>query len=144
MPDYADFDGSPADPWDEGHDAFRFDAWRNGMNVAVDYAWFAAHEWEIEQSNRLLDFFYDQGIDSYANHFTLAGEPLSSTHSLGLVAMNAVAGLAATTDKTTEFVKALWDASVPTGRWRYYDGLLYILALLHVSGNFRIYTPPGQ
>jgi oligosaccharide reducing-end xylanase len=27
------------------------------------------------------------------------------------------------------------------GRWRYYDGMLYLLALLHASGNFRIYTP---
>ncbi len=44
MPDYAEFDGSPADPWGGGHDAFRFDAWRNGMNVAADYAWFAADE----------------------------------------------------------------------------------------------------
>jgi oligosaccharide reducing-end xylanase len=144
MPDYAEFDGSPTDPWGGGHDALRFDAWRNGMNVAVDYAWFAADKWEIEQSDRLLNFFYDQGIGSYANQFTLDGEPLSSDHSLGLVAMNAVAGLAATTDKTPEFVKELWDASPPTGQWRYYDGLLYMLALLHVSGNFRIYSPQGK
>jgi oligosaccharide reducing-end xylanase len=141
MPDYAEFDGTPADPWGGGHDAFRFDAWRNGMNVAVDYAWFTADEWAVEQSNRLLDFFHSQGIGSYANQFTLDGEPLSSDHSLGLVAMNAVAGLAATTDRTPEFVKELWDASPPTGRWRYYDGMLYMLALLHVSGNFRIYSP---
>jgi oligosaccharide reducing-end xylanase len=144
MPDYAEFDGSPTDPWGGGHDAFRFDAWRNGMNVAVDYAWFAADKWEIEQSDRLLSFFYNQGIGSYANQFTLDGEPLSSDHSLGLIAMNAVAGLAATTDKTPEFVKELWDASPPTGKWRYYDGLLYMLALLHVSGNFRIYPPQGK
>jgi oligosaccharide reducing-end xylanase len=144
MPDYAEFDGSPTDPWGGGHDAFRFDAWRNGMNVAVDYAWFATAEWEIEQSDRLLNFFYNQGIGSYANQFTLDGEPLSSDHSLGLVAMNAVAGLAATTDKTPEFVKELWDASPPIGRWRYYDGMLYMLALLHVSGNFRIYSPQGK
>ena len=58
--------------------------------------------------------------------------------------MNAVAGLAATTDKTPEFVKELWDASPPIGRWRYYDGMLYMLALLHVSGNFRIYSPQGK
>jgi oligosaccharide reducing-end xylanase len=38
------------------------------------------------------------------------------------------------------FVDALWDLQPPTGKWRYYDGLLYTLALLHVSGNFRIYT----
>ena len=144
MPDYAEFDGSPADPWDGGHDAFRFDAWRNGMNVAADYAWFAADEWEVEQSNRLLNFFYDQGLNSYANQFTLDGEPLSGDHSLGLVAMNAVAGLAATTDKTPDFVQELWDASPPAGRWRYYDGMLYMLALLQTSGNFRIYPPAAK
>jgi oligosaccharide reducing-end xylanase len=58
--------------------------------------------------------------------------------------MNAVTGLAATTDKTTEFVRKLWDASPPIGKWRYYDGLLYMLALLHVSGNFRICPPQGK
>jgi oligosaccharide reducing-end xylanase len=55
--------------------------------------------------------------------------------------MNAVAALAATTDKTPQFVEALWEARIPSGKWRYYDGLLYMLALLHVSGNFRIYAP---
>jgi oligosaccharide reducing-end xylanase len=144
MPDYAEFDCSPTDPWGGGHDAFRFDAWRNGMNVAVDYAWFAADEWEVEQSNRLLDFFHSQGIGSYANQFTLDGEPLCSDHSLGLVAMNAVAGLAATTDKTSDFVQELWDACPPAGKWRYYDGMLYMLSLLHASGNFRIYPPPAE
>jgi oligosaccharide reducing-end xylanase len=141
MPDYAEFDGSPTDPWGGGHDAFRFDAWRNGMNVAADYAWFAADGWESEQSDRLLDFFHDRGIRSYANQFALDGEPLSGDHSLGLVAMNAVAALAATTDKAPDFVSELWNARPPTGRWRYYDGLLYMLALLHVSGDFRIYSP---
>jgi len=145
MPDYAKFDGSPTDPFGGGHDAFRFDAWRTAMNVAADYAWFAADEWEVEQSNRLLDFFYDQGIDSYANQFTLEGEPLSSDHSLGLVAMNAVAaGLASTNETAPEFVQALWDASPPTGKWRYYDGMLYMLGLLHVSGQFRIYEPVAE
>jgi hypothetical protein len=52
--------------------------------------------------------------------------------------------LAATTDKTTGFVQALWDASPPVGRWRYYDGMLYMLALLHASGNFRIYPPTTE
>jgi oligosaccharide reducing-end xylanase len=144
MPDYAEFDGQPADPWGGGHDAFRFDAWRNGMNVAVDYAWFAADDWEIEQSDRLLAFFYDQGISSYANQFTLDGEPLSGDHSLGLVAMNATAALAATVEESTEFVEALWDARPPSGTWRYYDGLLYMLALLNVGGHFRIYVPQVQ
>jgi oligosaccharide reducing-end xylanase len=71
----------------------------------------------------------------------LDGKPLSSDRSTGLIAMNAVAALAATTDKAPQFVEALWNARIPTGKWRYYDGLLYTLGFLQVSGNFRIYTP---
>jgi oligosaccharide reducing-end xylanase len=143
MPDYANFDGSPTDPWGGGHDAFRFDAWRVAMNLAADWVWFEADPWQVEQSNRLLSFFRSQGIDSYGNQYELDGTPLSGSHSLGLVSMNAVAALAADTPDTTAFVQALWDASPPTGQWRYYDGMLYMLALLHASGEFRIYAPLG-
>lgn len=38
------------------------------------------------------------------------------------------------------FVLALWNTQILSGKWRYYDGLLYILGMLHVSGNFKIYT----
>jgi oligosaccharide reducing-end xylanase len=141
MPDYAEFSGAPADPWGGGHKDFRFDAWRAASNVAVDYAWFAADDWAVAQSNRLLDFFHRQGIAGYANQYTLDGKPLSSDHSPGLVAMNAVAALAARTDNAGDFVDALWDTPIPSGKWRYYDGMLYTMALLHVSGNFRIYPP---
>ncbi|HEU5100156.1 MAG TPA: glycosyl hydrolase family 8 [Roseiflexaceae bacterium] len=138
MPDYASFDGAPRGG---EHADFRFDAWRAASNVAVDYAWFAKDGWAVEQSNRLLAFFRRQGIGGYANQFTLDGKPLSSDHSPGLVAMNAVATLAATDPTAGEFVDALWDTPIPSGKWRYYDGMLYMLALLHVSGNFRAYPP---
>jgi oligosaccharide reducing-end xylanase len=140
VPDYANFDGTPVT--DADHSDFRFDAWRTASNISVDYAWFAADPWQVEQSNRWLDFFYAQGIDSYANQYTLDGQPLSSDHSTGLVAMNAVAALSATVEKRSEFAGALWDTPTPSGKWRYYDGMLYLLALLHLSGNFRIYAPP--
>lgn len=139
MPDYANFDGT-AYGTDE-HADFRFDAWRTLSNVAVDYAWFAADPWQVEQSERVLDFLASQGIDSYPNQYSLDGEALSSDHSTGLVSMTAVATLAASPEKGKPFVQALWDAEIPSGKWRYYDGLLYTLALLHVSGNFRIYSP---
>lgn len=139
MPDYANFDGT-AYGTDE-HADFRFDAWRTLSNVAVDYAWFAAAPWQVEQSERVLDFLASQGIDSYPNQYSLDGEALSSDHSTGLVSMAAVAALAASPEKGEPFVQALWDAEIPSGKWRYYDGLLYTLALLHVSGNFRIYSP---
>lgn len=137
MPDYANFDGTPYD--DSFHKDFRFDAWRTLSNVAVDYAWFAADPWQAEQSNRVLDFLASQGLDSYPNQFALDGTALSSDHSTGLVAMAAVAALAADPQKGKPFVQALWDVKIPSGKWRYYDGMLYMLGMLHDSGNFRIY-----
>lgn len=139
MPDYANFDGTPATSDD--HKDFRFDAWRTLSNVAVDYAWFGADPWQVEQSNHVLTFLASQGMDSYPNQYSIDGKALSSDHSTGLVAMAAVAALAAGPEAGKPFVQALWDANIPAGQWRYYDGMLYMLALLHVSGNFRIYPP---
>ncbi|RPJ21511.1 MAG: glycoside hydrolase [Chloroflexi bacterium] len=139
MPDYANFDGTPYDL--DGHQDFRFDAWRTLSNVAVDYVWFAADPWQVEQSNRVLDFLASQGSASYPNQFALDGTPLSADHSTGLVSMAAVAALAADRETGEPFVQALWDTKIPSGQWRYYDGMLYILSMLHVSGNFKIYTP---
>ena len=141
MPDYAYFDGTPYGSGD--HKDFRFDAWRTLSNVAVDYAWFAADPWQVEQSNRVLDFLASQGIDSYPNQFAIDGTPLSGDHSTGLVSMAAVAALAADPEKGKHFVEALWDTNVPSGKWRYYDGLLYMMGIMHVSGNFKIYSPQG-
>ncbi len=139
-PDYARFDGSPTELFSgDGHKDFRFDARRVAMNVAVDYQWFARDEWAVEQSNRLLNFFYSQNIKSYPNQFSLDGKPLSTERSAGLIAMNAVAALAATDEIRKEFVEELWNLSIPSGKWRYYDGMLYLLAFLQLSGNFRIY-----
>ncbi|MCX6032210.1 MAG: glycosyl hydrolase family 8 [Chloroflexi bacterium] len=139
MPDYANFDGTPYG--NDDHKDFRFDAWRTLSNVAVDYAWFAADPWQVEQSDRVLGFLASQGRDSYANQYSLAGRALSADHSTGLVSMAAVAALAASPEKGKPFVQALWDAQIPSGKWRYYDGMLYLLGLLHDSGNFRIYKP---
>jgi oligosaccharide reducing-end xylanase len=140
MPDFSDFDGTPRRSG--GREDFRFDAWRTLGNVGLDYAWFAADPWQVEQSNRVLSFLAAQG-PAYANQFALDGRPLSSDHSPGLAAMAAVAGLAADSKLARPFVQELWDAPVPTGKWRYYDGLLYFMALLEVSGRFQIYGPPA-
>jgi oligosaccharide reducing-end xylanase len=139
MPDYANFDGTAAST--DAHKDFRFDAWRTLSNVAVDYAWFGTDPWEMEQSDLVLGFLDSQGMDAYPNQYSLDGKPLSSEHSTGLVAMAAVAALASKPGTGKPFVQALWDAKIPSGQWRYYDGMLYMLALLHVSGAFRIYTP---
>jgi endo-1,4-beta-D-glucanase Y len=136
-PDYAEFDGAPRDM--QGHGDFRFDAFRTAVNWAVDYAWWAADPNEPMLTDRLQAFFESKGVGSYVNQYTLAGEPLSTDRSPGLVAANGAASLAATHPRAWKFVEALWELEPPSGRYRYYDGLLQFMALLHASGNFRIY-----
>ncbi|MBZ0307803.1 MAG: glycoside hydrolase, partial [Anaerolineae bacterium] len=141
MPNYAKFTGEPQ-PWGDYGEVFYSDSWRNAMNVAVDYAWFEADPWQVEQSNRWLEFFYNLGIGRYHTKFMIDGTPVAPKHrSPGLIAMNATASLAATTEHRWEFVEEFWETPLPSGQWRYYDGLLYMLALLHLSGNFKVYEP---
>jgi oligosaccharide reducing-end xylanase len=146
-PDYADFDGSPwGVPWRLESVEFQTDAWRTAMNWSFDWAWWAKDPRQCELSNRLQRFFESQGMDDYVSYYTMDGKPASNNQSTGLVAMNAVASLAAMHPRSEQFVKALWETPVPTGRYRYYDGMLYMLGMLHCSGNFRIWKPvvPNQ
>jgi oligosaccharide reducing-end xylanase len=95
MPDYAQFDGKPYSFGATGHEDFRFDAFRTLSNVAVDYAWWAADPWQVEQSNRVLSFLASKGMDAYPNQYALTGKPLTTDRSTGLSSMAAVAALAA-------------------------------------------------
>jgi oligosaccharide reducing-end xylanase len=141
-PDYANFDGTPwAAPWNPHSADFQYDSWRTAMNWSVDWAWWAEDVRESEMSDRLQAFFESKGLSSYGNRFTLDGNQFGNDHATGLVAMNAVASLAATQPRVQQFVEALWNAPVPTGQWRYYDGMLYLLALLHCGGEFRVWMP---
>jgi len=140
-PDYANFDGTPkAASWDPNTVQFRYDSWRTIMNWAVDAAWWAKDPREIELCDRLLAFFAEIGT-SYPNLYQIDGTPASQSSSLGLAATNAVGALAATHPRAWQYVDNLYKRPVPSGKWRYYDGMLYMLSMLHVSGNFRIYAP---
>jgi len=141
-PEYANFDGTPwAAPWKPESVDFRFDAWRVAMNWAVDWSWWQKDAREINLSDRLQAFFESKDILNYGNQFKLSGAQLSADHSTGLVAMNAVASLAVTNARAGKFVGELWNAPVPAGQYRYYDGMLYLLGLLHCSGEFRVWLP---
>ena len=144
MPEYAHFSGRPftATNFGPGKGDFRFDAWRTLANVALDHAWWRADPWQVEQSNRVLRFLGSHA-PAVPNQFSLDGKPLSSDSSLGLIAMAAVAGQAADPALAKPFVQQLWDAPLPEGRWRYYDGLLYMLGLLQAGGRFQIHAPPS-
>jgi oligosaccharide reducing-end xylanase len=57
-----------------------------------------------------------------------------------MVATAAVGSLAATDGPNAKaFVDALWNMPVPSGEQRYYDGMLYLMSMMHASGEFRIY-----
>lgn len=141
-PDYANFDGTPwAGPGNSNSINFMFDAWRTAMNWSVDWAWWARDKCQRQLSDRLQAFFESKGISTYGNQFTLEGQQLDPGHSDGLVAANAVASLAATRPRAKQFTEALWNLPASTGRHRYYNGMLYMLAMLHCSGQFRIWSP---
>ncbi|MGN0221028.1 MAG: glycosyl hydrolase family 8 [Prevotella sp.] len=144
MPDYANFDGTPNG--EGGHNNFRYDAWRCIMNMAMDYAWFGEDEQELELVKRWHDFFISQGVKSYYSNYTLDGQQDSGNtdHSAGLVACNATGVLASTDRRAWDFIEDFWNPPLPTGKYRYYDGMLYFLNFLHTSGHFRIYKPQGS
>jgi oligosaccharide reducing-end xylanase len=142
-PDYAHFDGRPYPiQWNKNAHHFSFDSWRTAMNWSVDWAWWGKDPREQQLSNRIQAFFASQGIDQYGCQYTLEGEKYDNRHAKGLVSTNAVASLAATHAVSKEFVEALWKTPVPAELVeRYYDGLLYLMSLIHCSGDFRIWTP---
>jgi oligosaccharide reducing-end xylanase len=142
-PDYANFDGTPwAAPWNTNSANFQYDSWRTAMNWSVDWAWWNQDAREKALSDRVQGFFESKGLASYGHRFAVQGNQFGNDHTAGLVAMNAVASLAATNPRAQKFVEALWNTPVPTGQWRYYDGMLYLLAMLHCGGEFRVWPPP--
>jgi oligosaccharide reducing-end xylanase len=142
-PEYANFDGTPVTaPFNPRSGTFGPDAWRTAANWSVDWSWWAADPRERALSDRIQAFFAFQG--HYGNRYTLDGQPLGADHSTALVATNAIAGLAATDSaRAAKFVAELWDAEIPSGRFRYYDGMWYLMGLLHLSGQYRVWTPRG-
>ena len=134
-PDYAEFDGTPHVRG--GHEDFRFDAYRTAVNWAVDQAWWGRDPGAVERTDRLQAFFERQGLDRYVNQYRIDGTPLSSERSTALIASNGAASLAASHPRRHLFVAALWALEPPRGRWRYYNGLIQFMAVLHASGRFR-------
>ena len=158
-PDYNNYDGTLLGSKRVIGDAFRFDSWRVPMNIALDYSWACAdRKWQQEYGNKIQNFFYSQGIDSFVDQYNVDGTTVTELlgaggykklrHSLGLVATTAAVSLVCTHDKSREFVDRLWNAKhVPydDGYFdAYYDGLLRLFDFMHLSGNYRIIFPQGH
>ena len=135
---------------------FRFDSWRVPMNIAMDYSWYAKDkEWQKNYAVRIQNFLFCRGIDTFEDQFNIdgtlptyilqAGGYRTLRHSIGLVATSAAASIMGTQAKSWKFIDAVWNAKLEPysdGYFDpYYDGLLYLFSLMHLSGNYRIITP---
>lgn len=153
------FPGAPTNaPRRFGNNNFRYDSWRVPMNITLDYEWSCSDgEWQRQYGERIQDFFYSQGVDTFVDQYRVdgslpeddeilqAGGVRKLRHSIGLVATTAAASMMCSHDKSKEFVDALWNAKhVPyeDGYFdAYYDGLLRLFAFMHLSGNYRVILP---
>jgi oligosaccharide reducing-end xylanase len=140
-PDYANFDGTPKVTRFTQSSIFGYDSWRTASNWSVDWSWWGKASQERVLSDRIQAFFAAQGLDKFGDQYTLDGKEIATRHSTGLVSTNAVVSLAATSPRAKDFVEALWKTPVPSGEQRYYDGMLYMMSMMHLSGEFRIWAP---
>ena len=154
-PDYAQFNGQPsASRWMPN--AFRFDSWRVPMNIAMDYNWYGKDKlWQEDYASRLQNFLRSKGVDTFEDQFNIdgsrpefvlpAGGIKKLRHSLGLVSTVAVTSLIYTGDKNYDFARALWNAKLEPyndGYFDpYYDGLLYLFSLMHLSRKYQLIKP---
>ena len=154
-PDYSDFSGAPH-PTRWMPVAFRFDSWRVPMNISMDYNWFGKDKtWQEDYAKRFQNFLRSKGIDTFEDQFNpdgstpdvilQAGGIKKLRHSLGLVSTAACTSLINKEKNSFDFVHALWNAKLEPyedGYFDpYYDGLLYLFSLMHLSGKYQIIKP---
>ena len=146
FPDYCLFDGKPYRRPDFPYhtDRYQYDAIRCAMNVGMDYylTGRSANEQRV-MMRRLLTFFKNDGFQY--GQFNLDGSEPTNNYTEGMAGANAVGAfaLADSDDEddqalAREYVQRLWDVQPPMGKWRYYVGMVYFLAMLHVSGHFSL------
>ena len=156
--DYTEFSGQPRSAkW--GPAAFRFDSWRVPMNITMDYVWFGQDaRWQQGYAHRFQGFLRSKGVDTFEDQFNIDGSrpefvlPAGGTkrlrHSLGLVATAASASAMSRDPGRLDFVRALWNAKLAPysdGYFDpYYDGLLYLFSLLHLSGKYQAIKPQAH
>ena len=92
-----------------------------------------------ETIRKMLRFFKSQ--KNPCADYRLNGIPCENSRLIttGLIAMNAAAtgaldfSLLQDKELAAYFLNAFWNAPVPTGTWRYYDGMLYLLGFLALT-----------
>ena len=145
-PDYSEYNGKPYRWPHAGYDTsiYMWDALRCPMNVGMDYYLCGKDKKRQEQVMRnWLTFIKKDGFKH--SHFGWEGSNAHGDYNHGMMGANAVGAIAlaksssaADRELAREYVQQLWDAAPPTGKYRYYEGLVFFLSQLHVSGNFSL------
>jgi len=142
FPEYSSFDGAPQEAsFNAKSKTFASDAHRVGSNIGFSFAWFMDDKWATDHVKKQLGFFASQG--SYKAEYTLEGVSQVDYGSTSLLSTNAAAVLASDRASDWSFVDALWKTPLSSGEWRYYNGCLQMLSLLHVSGKYKAWGSPG-
>jgi oligosaccharide reducing-end xylanase len=134
MPVRAGFDGTPTPGWA----TFLAECYRVQISAVIDQIWSGGNAWNVAETNQLLTFFTNQG-PNYARFFTLDGMVLDPMHDPSLVIANGIAALTSTNADRASYVSAVWNMDPPVGSGRYFSGILDMLGLLILSGQFQVY-----
>jgi oligosaccharide reducing-end xylanase len=137
IPEQAYFDGTRV----EDFATFEPEGDRALINMALDRIWVGdSQSWVVDEGDRLLRFFYSQGLDSYGKIYALDGSPGSDqSHDPSLVAANGAIALISTNEHRAEFINAVWELTLLTGPSRYYMGLMGLTSMLILSGRMQVY-----
>ena len=144
--DYSAFNGQPQSySYNSNSTKYMYDAMRSAMNYGMDFYLFGADSTrQVEMAKRIIDFFEKDGYKHA--RFNWDGTGGSEEYTQGEKGANAVAALALRdVSGYDEIIKKnlqmAWDEPFMTGQYRYYDGLVHYLAMLHLSGTFKIWKP---
>ena len=145
--DYNNFDGTPHHADFNGNATkYMYDAMRCAMNFGMDYYLFGADAArQTVMAERIINFFHD--VDNYKHaRFNWDGTGGYETYTTGEKGCNAVAcyaliGRDGYEDKVWTNLSKAWDERLMTGQYRYYDGLVHYLAMLHLCGAFKVWKP---
>ncbi len=136
MPTRSQFNGTALPDWA----TFEPEGYRSQINVAIDQIWTGGDAWNVSESNQLLTFFTAQGIATYGKIYSLDGTMvLEPEHEPSLVVSNGITAVASTNADRASYVSAVWNMDIPTGTARYYSGILYMVSLLVLGGQYQVY-----
>ena len=126
------------------------------MNISMDYVWFGKDKnWQEDYAKRLQNFLRSKGIKTFEDQFNPDGSRPDSIlqaggfkklrHSIGLVSTAATTALVNKEKNSLDFVHELWKAKLEPYEDSYfdpyYDGLMYLFGLMHLSGKYQVIKP---